>query len=275
MPRVMPASCSSSRLRALFPLACLSAASAAAPLSAQVEYTTPGSAYVQDFNLPAAAENALLAWQDNITLPGWFAALYDGNRDAHSAPEHLLPTSGLGRNEIGFYLYRADPPRSEKKLAEPARIDAALGARPSDALCPGIGSGGVFYGVALVNKTGATLDALRLTYRVELWRLAATAAPQSTLAVSCRVGGEGIVYGSWMPVSGSHYTTPRGGGGEGAQSRSVDGNAPENISTFTDLRLAGLALAPGQTLWIRWFDVNNRSADHGVGIDDVRITLLP
>jgi len=246
---------------------------AVAPLAAQIDYTRPGVAYVQDFNLPAAAETALLDWTDNVTIPGWFAAYFDGKRFVWSTPVHLLPTSGVGRNEFAFYLYRTESPRGTTTATGPRRVDAALGAQPSDARCPGVDAGGMFYGVALANRTNSTLRTLRLSYRVELWRVSSAPGPQQTLSVSCGVGNGNIVDGEWLPVPGSVYTTPRGG--EGSSPQSVDGNAPENVTTFADLELGGLAIAPGQTVWIRWFDVNNRSADHGVGIDDVRITLLP
>lgn len=248
---------------------------AVAPLAAQIDYTRPGVAYVQDFNLPAAAETALLDWTDNVTFPGWFAAYFDGKRSVWSTPEHVLPSSGVGKNEYAFYLYRSEPPRGATTANAPRRIDAALGSQPSDARCPGVGSGGMFYGVALTNRTEHTLHTLRLGYRVELWRVSNASAPQRTLVASCRVGGDNLVDGDWIAIPGSDYTTPRGGGGEGASPISVDGNAPENITAFTDLELGDLSIAPDQTVWIRWFDVNNRSADHGVGIDDVRITLLP
>ncbi len=247
-----------------------------APASAQVDYTTPGQPYVQTFDLSEAADNAVLVWRDNTTFPGWFAAFYDGVRGTFSTPENILPTSGAGRLEQAFYLYRSDPVRGASGArTTPTRVDAALGTQPTDQRTPGVGSGGIFTGVALVNRTGVTLDTLRLAYRVELWRLANSEARQSTLTASYRIGGDSLSSGgAWTLIPGAVYTTPFGGGGEGTNARSLDGNAPENVTPF-DLTVRGLALAPGQTLWIRWFDVNNRFADHGIGLDDVSITLLP
>ena len=243
----------------------------AAALPAQVDYAEAGRAYVQTFDHPAAAETGEIAWQDNVTFPGWHALLYDGVAGRFSVPETILPTHGPGRLNTAFYLYRSTPVRS----AGAAPIDAALGTQPTDQRTPGVGSGGIFYGVALVNRSGKTLQTLRLSYRVELWRLAVTASTQTTLTASVRVGGTGLTDGIWTLMPGGVYTTPIAGEGEGAQARSLDGNAPENVVRFTDLTLTDLDLAPGQTLWVRWFDVNNRFADHGIGLDDVSITLLP
>jgi hypothetical protein len=235
-------------------------------LPAQVDYTEPGRPYLQTFDL-AEGGFAALPWTDNQTFRGWFALFYDGLRATYTVPETILPTSGPGRLDTAFYLYRPEPRASATPL------DAALGTQPTDQRAPGVGSGGIFYGVALVNRTNTTLDRLRLSYRVELWRLATTRNKQSTLSASYRVGGQGLAEGAWTLVPGGVYTTPLAAEPD-TQARSLDGNAPEHRSPF-DLALAGLALAPGQTLWIRWFDVNNSLADHGIGLDDVSITLSP
>jgi hypothetical protein len=249
----------------------------AAPAAAQIEYSTPGRPYVQNFDHPDAADAGILSWVDNSTFGGWFAAYYDGLRGTFSPVDNIVATSGAGRLEHAFYLYRSDPVRAagSARANPPPRPDAALGTQPSDTRCPGVGSGGIFYGVALVNRSGVTLETLRLSYRVELWRLAFTPAKQSTLTASYRVGGDSLTSGNWTLIPGAVYTTPHAGEGEGSNARSLDGNAPENVTPFPDLVVGNLALAPGQTLWIRWFDVNNRLADHGIGLDDVSITLLP
>jgi len=243
----------------------------ASPLDAQVDYTRAGQPYTQNFDHPEAFMSGPFAWNDNQTFPGWFATYYEGSRSRYSPVESIFATSGSGRNEQAFYLYRSDSVRGAS-LAAP---DCALGSQSSDQRCPGVGAGGIFYGVALVNRTGETLDTLRLSFLVELWRLATTPPTQTTLTVSVRVGGKDLTDGSWMLVPGGVYATPRGGDGESVQARSLDGNAPENVKAFSDLTLSGLALAPGETVWVRWFDVNNSFADHGIGLDDVSLTLLP
>lgn len=247
-------------LRRILPLALIPLS----PLPAQVLYSTPGVPYVQDFAHPDAGTE-IVPWIDNETYRGWFAAFHDGKREMFETPDAVLPTTGLGRGDIAFYLYRS--------ASAPA--DLALGAQPSDERCPGFGTGGVFYGVQVVNATDRTLRALTLSYRVEQYRVAATPDKQTTLTVGHRVGGEGLSGGNWTVFPRSIYTTPVVGEGEGTGAKTIDGNAPAHLVEFEDLRVEGLALAPGQSIWLRWFDVNNRSADHGVGIDDVRITLVP
>lgn len=232
--------------------------------AAQISYRTPGVPYKQDFNHPRlAAGEVEITWHDNETFPGWSAAYYDGIRGTYETPSLVMATSGRGRNAVAFYLYRSDTERT----------DGALGAQPSDERMPGLNRGGMYYGVALINDSNVTLNRLNLAYQVELWRLTATPAKQETLHVSYQVGGTGLDEGFWRTIPGSHYTTPHAGEG-GQSARSLDGNAPENVTPFK-LEVEDLNLMPGQTLWLRWFDVNNPSFDHGVGIDDVSITLKP
>ncbi|MCU0791580.1 MAG: hypothetical protein MUE42_01720 [Opitutaceae bacterium] len=241
----------------------------ASPVFAQVAYPRAGEAYVQTFDILAANSTLAQPWTDNVTIPGWFAALYDGSLGGHSAPDNILPTTGPGRLDSAFYFYRSHTLTTSKTPP-----DAALGSQPTDQRCPGVNSGGIFYGVALVNRTDATLDTLRVAYRVELWRLTVTPAIQNTLTASYRIGGDDLVNGIWTLLPGATYSTPQAGPGETGSARSLDGNASENTTPF-DITVRGLALAPGETLWLRWFDVNNRGADHGIGLDDVAITLLP
>jgi hypothetical protein len=237
----------------------------AAPLSAQVLYATPGEPYAQNFSHPDAAGSDLVPWVDNETFRGWFAAYFDGKSDVFETPTGIMPTAGIGRGGMAFYLYRTD--------ADP--LDAALGAQPTDQHCPGIGTGGIFYGFYIVNATGQTLRTLRISYRVEQYRVAATPERQITLTAGYRVGGHSLAGGNWTVIPESIYTTPIAGEGEGGTSRTIDGNLAEHVVAMEDLRVEGLVLAPGQSVWIRWFDVNNRSTDHGVGVDDVQITLEP
>lgn len=232
----------------------------------QISYREAGSTYRQDFNHPRLAQgHTEIPWRDNETFPGWFAAYFDGIRGVYTTPDIVMATSGRGQNSIAFYLYRS----------EFNRADGALGAQPSDERAPGLNRGGMYYGVALTNDTGVTLNRLRLSYRVELWRLTATPTRQETLHVAYQVGGTGLDEGFWRTVPGSHYTTPHQGDGPGSTARNLDGNTPENVVEFNNLEVTGLNLVPGQTIWLRWFDVNNPSFDHGVGIDDVEIVLNP
>ena len=232
----------------------------ASSLAAQIVYDKPGKLYLQNFNHSALAAAGSFPWEDNKTFPGWFASHYQGTRDAHVVPRVLLVTEGKGQTHIGFYLYRGAL----------APHDAALGGQPTDEMNPGVGSGGLCYAAAFVNRTGVPLSLLTLSYRVELWRISSNASLQTTLVAAYRVGGASIADGPWTDIPGSAYTPPDSLAL--AQSANLDGNAPGHVASF-DLSVSDLGLKSGETLWVRWFDVNNRQADLGLGIDDVAVIL--
>jgi hypothetical protein len=248
--------------RSLPPVLAFTLLAAAAPLAARIDYDRPGKLYFQDFNHPALAATGSFPWEDDKTFPGWFAAHYQGARDVHITPRVLLVTEGKGQTHIGFYLYRGTL----------APHDAALGGQPTDEMHPGVGVGGLCYAAALVNRTGTPLSRLSLSYRVELWRVVSSASLQTTLVAAYRVGGSTIADGPWTDIPGSAYTPPDSLAL--AQSANLDGNAPAHVTSF-DLSVSDLGLKPGETLWVRWFDVNNRQADLGLGIDDVALALEP
>ena len=241
----------------------------AVPAAAQVLYDQPGRPYVENFDHPVLATpngavGTLLDWIDNETFRGWHAAYYDGQRGVYDTPSHLFISDGRGRPEVAFMLYRT----------ETARGDGALGSQPSDQRCPGVGSGGIFRGVCLVNASQMVLTRLQLAYRVELYRVSSEPkTPQPTLTVEYRIDGDSLGEGSWNPISDGLYVTPVANSGL-PTATNVDGNAPQYATPFS-LTASGFQLAPGQRLWIRWFDVNNSGVDHGIGLDDVSITLLP
>jgi|GEM_PF-6816349 hypothetical protein len=103
-------------------------------------------------------------------------------------------------------------------------------------------------------------------------RRAARSAPaQTTLVTEYRVTDADASFhelDSWSLINGSSYTTPQSGTGTGSTA-SIDGKDPANIVSFSNLLVEGLHVATGQSLWIRWFDVNNQGAEHGIGLDEL------
>lgn len=74
--------------------------------------------------------------------------------------------------------------------------------------------------------------------------------------------------GTWVDVDALDFIAPVTTGTVGLR----DGNAAEN-RTLVSGSLDGLALAPGETVWIRWSDFNAAGADDGLAVDD--FTLIP
>lgn len=237
--------------------ACLGGAST---VVAQVDYARPGSVYSQDFNNPAGWPVADLKWEDNLTFPGWYAAFYDSKEAAFITPTRLGMTDGRG---AGLNLYRGVTDRT----------DGALGSQAAEEVSPESGAGGIFYGVQITNKTDLVLTQFSFGYKVELWRLASPKSQQATLMASYKIGGGSLKDGAWTIIGGTSYTTPKGGNGSTATS--VDGNQTENQVEFPKITVTGVRIPPGESVWIRWFDVNNRGFDHGVALDDFKFSAAP
>lgn len=234
-------------------------------LSAQVEIRNASEVYRQDFNRAEGWVAGALAWTDNALFPGWYAAYYNSNTGEFTTPEQIFVTDGQASNVSSMRLYRSFE----------AREDGSLGSQAFDQHVPGPGGGGIFYGVHLVNRTSRTLTSFTLSYYVELWRVAVQGR-HPTLSAAYLVGGQSLTDDDeWTLIPGSAYTTPRGSAQGARTAVNVDGNADENRTAFTGIKIEGITIAPGQSLWIRWFDVNNRGNDHGIGIDDVEIRFGP
>ncbi len=228
--------------------------------SAQVMVSSLPFDYIETFSRDGGWPAGPMPWRDNETFPGWFAAYYNSETNTLTTPTHLVVTSGAADSASRLNLYRGDADAGT----------GSLGAQPDDANTPLARAGGVFYGVRLVNRSDHVITTFQLDMDVGLWRLTTTPRRQPTLTAAFRVGGESLDGGEWVLIPGATYTTPKAGGSGGA--RSLDGNAAENVVRFEGLRPARpIHLPPGEALWIRWFDVNNRSFDHGVGLNSVAV----
>lgn len=230
--------------------------------SAQVTITSTGEPYRQNFDRSDGWRAGSLQWTDNTLFPGWHAANYNSDSGDFITPNRVLVGSGEGGPVSTLRLYRS--------ATQPA--DGALGSQAHDDHVPAANAGGVFLGLHLINGTGKPVTRVTVSYRVELWRLSTTGR-QATLSAAFLVGGERLTdEDEWTLIPGASFTTPRteppGGPKEATN---VDGNTPAYVTVFKDVALPSLTLAPGQSLWIRWFDVNNRGVDHGIALDDVEV----
>jgi hypothetical protein len=51
----------------------------------------------------------------------------------------------------------------------------------------------------------------------------------------------------------------------------LDGNLAANRTNFN--QNISVNILPGQTIWLRWTDIDNTSSDHGMAVDDLSVTL--
>jgi hypothetical protein len=132
----------------------------------------------------------------------------------------------------------------------------------------------VTYGVRMVNDTPETFGSFLITYDGEQWRNGGpTPTAVQSLAFSYRIANAPITSPDWANAEvwtavptlnfDSPITGPSGSGG------ALDGNLPANRTSLS--ATVYLTLAPGEEVFFRWYDLNDPSADHGLGVDDLTI----
>ncbi|HEY9178269.1 MAG TPA: T9SS type A sorting domain-containing protein [Flavipsychrobacter sp.] len=146
--------------------------------------------------------------------------------------------------------------------------ERALGSVGSGTVAP------VYFGIAIVNNTGGTIQDVRVKYTGELWRAgnpARSTGPDS-LHVAYGTNNGTLTTGVWNNAAYLNFISPASS--TGPSNIQLNGNANANKVNIDDT-LKGINLAQNDTLWIRWMDHNSSSFDDGMGIDDVSITFLP
>lgn len=128
----------------------------------------------------------------------------------------------------------------------------------------GAPTGTVYYGVKLTNTGSTAIRSLNVAFDGEQWW--SSGSPAQTLDFAYQVEAPSLTGGTWTDANGLDFTSPI----FGTAAAPVNGNTTGKVSLQGTL--AGLNLAPGQSIWLRWADTNDPSADHGLGIDNLVVT---
>ena len=120
------------------------------------------------------------------------------------------------------------------------------------------------FGLVLVNNTAGPLTTVSLNYTGQQWRNGGSGTPNQLL-FSYQVGGADITAGTFTTESSLNFNNPISGGLAAA----LDGTLPANQLAVTSTFQLNSNWLPGQTLVIRWNDVNDSGNDEGMAIDDL------
>lgn len=110
------------------------------------------------------------------------------------------------------------------------------------------------------NQTGETLTRFVVSVCGEQWRFG-NGTP-NTLTFEYQIG-IGDITAAGIGVAALDFTSPITGGSTGA----LDGNDPANRVRL-DAEVTGISWAPGQSLMLRWQDVDDSGSDDGLALDD-------
>jgi predicted extracellular nuclease len=199
------------------------------------------SAYSQNFN--SLISSGTSTWTNGSTLSGWYTSR------TGTGASIVADDGGSTSGNLYSFGTTNNP-------------DRALGSLGSN------GAGSFFWGARFFNDTGSTISSLYINYAGEQWRNSAAAA--QTVDFQYQLGATSLNAGSWTDFNPLDFTSPVTGGSVGAR----NGNLSTN-RTFLSGTLSGFSLAAGQEIWLRWSDSNHTGNDHGLAIDDVRVSINP
>lgn len=217
-----------------------------------VSYSTAGSNYSQDFDGLASAGSAIIAATSGpfeITtanfagsnVPGWYVERYAG-----SGTNVALAVGDGSSNSGQHYSFGAA-----------AATERALGS-----LASGTRVGRM--GVILTNNTGATLNSITISFVTEMWRKG-NGAVAHVYPFSYKVNGTNINDATGFVTETSlNLVTPNL---TGTNDLARNGNDPAFRAAVTQ-NITGISWPAGQTLVLRWDDVNETGNDDALAIDD-------
>ena len=219
---------------------------------AQVPLATK-SGYLQNFDTLSSTGTAgtLVPWNDNSTIPGWYAYK---TRNSFGPPASYFVddgssgTGGEGLRGYGSLSTGQTNPKSDRALGELSSTHDTL-----------------IYSFALrmINSTGDTIKSLSISFRAEQWR-------QNTgtrgIVFDYQVGASSVSNGTWVSVPALDFL-PLKIGAAGA----LDGNAPGNFTS--KMAFISATILPGQEIWLRW--TKQGTASCGLAVDDLSIQYEP
>jgi len=218
-----------------------------------------GTSYQQDFNTLAAPPKTNATWADNKTLPGWYAARETGT----NAPHFRSYRVGSGDIKKGWiYSFGSDSTGGRNPQS-----DRAFGAIATAS------TGTIAFGVRFQNDTRQVMTNFIVNYTGEQWRNEGNARPQ-TLVFSYRTSQSALtnpepgVLEGWSFLAAMDFKSAP----ERSEEPKLDGNLPTSRLGKTGIALPGVALQPGEELFLRWSDVNDNGPDDGLAIDDFSVT---
>ncbi|MEB3350924.1 MAG: ExeM/NucH family extracellular endonuclease, partial [Cyanobacteriota bacterium] len=214
--------------------------------------------YSQSFDALALSGSGN-GWANDVTLPGWHLF-----RQPAAAPVALATyNADSGTGNAGAFVSYGSTGSSDRALG-------GLGSGGSYFGSPSSGSLAGWFALALTNASGAAIASLDLSFNGEQWRNGGNTTAH-TMELQWGFGASFEQVGLWTtPGASFNWTSPLTGSTAGA----VDGNGAGRVAGVGgSLDLSASPWATDATLWLRWAEINDPGNDHGLAIDDVRLSV--
>ena len=221
----------------------LAAAALLATASAQAAVSVNSTAFTYSQTFDTLASTGSTAFINDTTLLGW--SLF------RTAGTSLAVTAGTGSsNAGGFYSF-----------GSAGSTERALGSVASGS------TGTLNYALSLTNNSGALINSFTLGFDGEQWRNGGVAATH-TLTLQYGFGASYAAVTSWLsPGTGFDFSSVVGT----TTAAPIDGNVTGRVAGLGGTVATNWAV--GDTLWIRWTDVDNTGGDHGLAIDNINLSV--
>lgn len=215
--------------------------------NAAVMYTTSNSTYSQDFNSLTSG-----SWSNDSTLTGW--SLF--NKDSNALASIALADGSS--NSGGFFSFASASASSDKALGGTGSGGSYFGS-------PASGNLAGYIALSITNSTGSSIDSFTLNYDGEQWRNGGNTSAH-TMNVQYGFGSTFSTVSSWTNAASTfNFTSPI----TGSSASALDGNAAANRAAGLGGTVSDLTWANGDTLWLRWIEINDAGSDHALAIDNL------
>ena len=211
---------------------------------AQLSITPSTLSFSQDFNTLDT-----VGLSSNLPF-GWY--LFESGTSAQVDGQYR---GGFGNGTAGnTYSY-----------GRPDSTDRALGSLSSFTLAPR-------YGVLFVNNSGEDVTSAAIAFRGEMWRQGSISNTQpDTLQLYWSATADSIsdTTAQWTEIPALMFLSPANAGNAGFR----DGNVDSNNTDLAYTLIFPTPIPTGDSIFLRWTDINTTASDDGLSVDDFSITF--
>jgi hypothetical protein len=223
-----------------------------------ISYSTAGSTYTQDFNgLPSTGSTGMTGFR----LGPYYLSTPAVNATNMTGWQHSL-VGGTSADVVFGIDNGSNSGGGVKSYGSTGSSNRALGSLATGSAVP-------VFGAVFVNNTGLPLTTINVAFTGQQWRVGGTGTP-NLLTFSYSLNGTNITNGTFTDVPSATFMNPV----SGSIAAALDGTQPGNQVPVSGSFTLSPGWMPGQTLVIRWTDVNDAGNDEGLAIDDFTLTAL-